>query len=55
MKNKPPEKWWVIATEPNGSISYLKNECKSFMDAVTVKAKLEKEEPRLRYQLIQIY
>lgn len=50
-----PELWWVIADEPNGRMSYLKGECRSYMDASKMMTLLRKNEPKLRYRLLQIY
>lgn len=46
--------WWIIATEPNGAMSYLKKECKCFFEAVNVMRQMEKDMPALRYQIVEI-
>ena len=46
--------WWVIATESNGSMSYLKKECKYYIEAVEVMKNCKKQFPNYRYEIVQI-
>ena len=46
--------FWVIATEPDGRMSYLKKECRSENEAGMIVDNLKKLEPEYRFGIVQI-